>query len=236
VSCPDDHATFYRRSLMQAIGDGHDEILISGAADEVMLRHVVDALPLSARGIRVTVVDVCAAPLDRCRRFATEVGAQVETIRCDLTAWSPRRRFDVIVTDSFLTRFAPVDRSAVFAAWRRLLRSGGCVVTTAGVNESNSNGRPIRMNRADAQRFVELAAEAASHDLPRETRAREHQLAAVREFASMYSRQLRTYPFRTVGDVTRAFTDAGFSVMHSEAAMAPREFIFTGMSRILAEC
>jgi SAM-dependent methyltransferase len=229
VSNPNDHEAFYQREIGALASAGSADVLISGAADDAMLDHVLRAYARVAAEPRVTVIDICATPLALCQQRADRAGVSIETRRGDLLDEPLQRRFDLIVTDAFLTRFAPEPRRLVLNRWHRLLRPGGRVVTTAGFNPVATNGAPTRTRPAARAEFVRLVLAAAQTqdalgDATPDT---------IESLATTYTSRLVTYPFASAAAVTDTFADAGFRVTESENS-GQRELLFTGVARIVA--
>lgn len=132
VSTPTWHHDFYADSIRYAIAAGARNVLITGTADYSVLAYVLDAANDLGVDVTVTVVDLCQTPLFASQWYAKRVGTQVNTIAQDLLLFASEttQKYDVIVTDAFLTRFHGNLAYEVLRAWSGLLTPGGEVITT----------------------------------------------------------------------------------------------------------
>lgn len=176
VSSPDWHLNFYRtqiRSNISQLFNKNDiKILISGCADISMLYILVDALK-EIKGIKgeIVVLDLCDTPLKECQYWWDNAFKDEEEgslwlivknnfrLKCEcknLFMYSIQNRYDLIVTDAFLTRFPKETVPAVLLHWKNLLKENGKVITTVriynSVNEITLNARVKKIDR-----FVEQA-------------------------------------------------------------------------------
>lgn len=230
VSNPDDHVDFYFRSLCNAARDGKNDVLISGCADESMLRTVMHAFFSTDEQPRITIVDICATPLNRSQAYATAAGLDIETVQHDVLHWDPRTSFDIIVTDAFLTRFRRPEKGLVLRKWKNVLRPDGVIITTAGLNPASHDGSSIRMTADQSREFVRQALTPSANgsnglgEVP----------DSLSSLATSYTSRLITYPFRSKKQLTGAFDEAGLHVIETESDPTPREFIFAGVTRLSA--
>lgn len=135
VSTPDWHSEFFKKALQRSIAKSSN-ILICGAADYGMLQHVWSAVESSRIDeLDITVVDLCPTPLRMCEWYSDRIGFRINTHQADALDLRLLREsaFDLVVTDAFLTRFAADGKQEVVSQWRRLLKSGGRVITTARI-------------------------------------------------------------------------------------------------------
>jgi SAM-dependent methyltransferase len=210
AATPDRHVVFYG-SALGALGDAVPAVLISGAADQGMLACVLSALPRA----RVTVIDSCDTPLHLNRWYAGRAGAGIETARSSVLDYAPARPFDAVCTHSFFGQFARAERPGLLAAWRRLLRPGGKVITAHPLRPFGGD-EPNRFTPQQEQTFRErIAAEA-----PKLGRLLRVAQAEVLRLADAYLRARYGYPVRSGEELAALFEEAGFDV-ESLACEAP---------------
>ncbi len=208
AATPERHFDFYRRGFDGVTGDnGSPRVLVSGAADYSMLAHLLAAF--RARGVEpvVTIVEVCDTPLHLNQWYAERMSCRIETVRCSVLEYSAPAAFDAVCTHSFLGQFSRDRRPALAAAWRRVLRPGGMVITAnplrpLGADERNS----FTAEQANAFRaVVQSKVETLSGLLQVEPRD------VVRQ-AEIYARAQYGYPVRSGKEVIDLFESSGFKV------------------------
>jgi SAM-dependent methyltransferase len=208
AATPERHFDFYRRGFDGVTGDnGSPRVLVSGAADYSMLAHLLAAF--RARGVEpvVTIVEVCDTPLYLNRWYAERMSCRIETVRCSVLEYSVPAAFDAVCTHSFFGQFSRDRRPALPAAWRRLLRPGGMVITAnplrpLGADERNS----FTAEQASAFRAV--------------VRSRVETLSGLLQVdpqdilrqAENYTRAQYGYPVRSGKEVLDLFESSGFKV------------------------
>jgi SAM-dependent methyltransferase len=208
AATPERHAAFYRSAFDGVICDQEPpRLLVSGAADYSMLAHVLAAF--RARGIEpaVTVIDACETPLWLNRWYAERASCRVDTVRCDVLDYAPAETFDAVCTHSFLGQFSRQQRPALLAAWRRLLRPGGVVITAHPLRPFGPDDRN-RFTPEQAQAF--RAAVASGAEALRKSLGVEPQ--ALLAQAEAYMRTRYGYPVRSREEVLDLFEGAGFAV------------------------
>ena len=207
AASPDRHQDFFLDALGGLARAGHRGVLVSGAADSSMLAHVVEAWRAAAAGRPdVTVLDRCPTPGVLCTWYAQRCGLEIATVVADVVddAAAADEPFDVVCTHSFLSQFAPADRPRLIAAWHRLLRPGGAVVTTARLSPPGTD-EPIRFTPAQVDAFGARAAVEAE-------RLADEDPADVAAAARRYAERLVVHATFTVTEVAGLFGDGGFTV------------------------
>ena len=135
-------------ALLEAAGVGPGDAVIDVGSGDAPL---VDAL--LARGIRVTVLDVSAAALERVRGRLGERAADVAWIEADVTSASlPRAGFDAWhdrAVFHFLTD--PGERRRYAAAARDALRPGGTLVVATFAPEGPTRCSGLAVVRYSAE-------------------------------------------------------------------------------------
>lgn len=207
VSTPTWHGSFYSEALAAELkrSDARPtRVLITGTADYSVYSYVVAAAERANHPVEVTVLDRCPTPLFACRWYAKQRGRQVETLTVDLLDHSVLggRKFDVITTDAFLTRFPATTRSEVLERWHCLLDDGGSVVTTVRIHEANPVGRTEEEAVAD---FCERA----TVRFRRWATFSDRTSAEIEALAFNYARQMVSHPTGTEMAVRTVWEDSG---------------------------
>lgn len=222
AASPDRHRRFFLGALGARAEAGDARVMVSGAADHSMLAHVLEAwtgvatrsapAPVRRFPPDVTVVDVCPTPLVHCARYARGVGDRVATVAADVTELATGEPVDVACTHSFLSQFAPADRSRLVGAWHGLLRPGGRVVTTARISPPGTPDR-VSFSPLQAAAFERVVVERAARAAHGASGEDLGELAAA---ARAYAGQLAVYPTLSTGEVRRLFEEGGFDIEHLE--------------------
>ena len=211
------HAEFYRHALgIVARQDDVPRVLISGAADYAMLAHVLAAFAAANRRPAVTVVDICETPLWLNRWYAERRGAEIETQQCDAAAFASPRPFDAICTHSFFGQIPVARRPALMAAWQKLLRPGGILITADRVRPASGED-PVRFTPDQARTFVAKVmqgAKAMGNALPAG-------LAELSARAESYASRQALFPVRSRSELHEALARAGFDI--AESSGGPNE-------------
>ena len=113
-------------ALRAFITTGLRKILIAGAADTGLLSLVLRAA--DDFDVDVTVLDVCASPLELCRRLAGQWSIPVRTVKQDLADLDERQAFDLVLVHGTLHFIAGEKRLNVLARIHRALRPNGRLV------------------------------------------------------------------------------------------------------------
>jgi SAM-dependent methyltransferase len=212
AASPDRHAAFYRRALA-ALGSA-PRLLVSGAADQGMLACVLSTLG----GARVAVVDTCETPLQLNRWYAGRQGAAIETERASVLQYAPAQAFDAICTHSFFGQFSHAERPRLLAAWHRLLRPGGKVITAHPLRPLDGD-QPNRFTPQQERMFLErLAAET-----PRLAALLNVAPGEVQRLAGDYLRARYGYPLHSREEMAAYFEAAGFELEQLACEQAPAD-------------
>lgn len=204
AATPDRHTRFYAEAL-QTVDTAAPRVLVSGAADYGMLACVAHAF--QGRGVQASVIDSCETPLHLNRWYAERAAFEIQTQRCSVLDYAPGTTFDVICTHSFFGQFSRAERPRLVAAWRRLLRAGGRVVTAhplrpAGADEPNrftTSQEEVFRERivGHADRLAELLGIAP---------------AEVLDLGERYLRARYGYPVRSGDELAALFEAEGFEI------------------------
>lgn len=230
VSTPTWHYDFYREALTPlARSEQFQNVLISGTADYSMLAHVLWHHKQTQSSANVTVVDSCETPLILCRWYAREEKTPIKVKQTNILKYRPNTKFDLIVTDAFLTRFPARQRAEVAEIWQSLLRSGGKLITTARI-ESSDMSTVIRTSAEEVVRFRDTAL--------KEARKWEDFLGKPAEDiatkAEEYAKRIVSYRIESVDEVISLLSDIGFKVEKCDPQTFRGEMHATTYAEIVA--
>lgn len=211
---------FFIDRFRAAARAGHRRVLICGSADYGMLAQLLHAYRLEKVEPEVVMIDRCLTAVrvneDYARRAGTAIeGRRGHVLEIDLPP------VDLICTHSFFGFFSPAERPALMAAWRRLLRPGGLLVTSTPMWRPGVQAPEGHRGPEYAQRYAASVLEAAkSHP----------QLAPMAETLAADAARLRgrnkPHPFCTIDEVRGLLEGGGFGALHVE--MGPEHVGYVG--------
>jgi len=214
VSSPNWHARFYEENLRRELhARARPRALITGAADYGTLAYVLAAAD-RPENLDIHVVDLCHTPLLANRwlgsRHGIEVGIHaVDFLRQGENLASDPGPFDLVVSDAFLTRFAPADAKRIVANWRRVLRPGGAVITTVRLHDNETLLED--QSRAETQYLLRLYERAKnSHWLLK------IDFDDLRHAALKYVQRMNSEYLGGRSDIESIFVDQGFRITKAE--------------------
>jgi len=129
---------FYSEALGTVLQERPDaDVLISAAADYGMLCTLHEAIVATESSPHVVICDICETPLLASQWYAERNHFQLECICDDLLTTDSLRNesFDLIVTDELLTVLKAASKPTIVDRWKKLLKAGGTVVTTAMIGD-----------------------------------------------------------------------------------------------------
>lgn len=212
VSTPDWHSDFYARSFEEAFTSGVRDVLVSGTADYAIIHHLAKAIPEElAASVVTTVMDICWTPIQICkwydRWYEHEFGTRLNLRFSQRDALETEFRdetFDMITTDAFITRFEPEQRVDLVKEWRRILKPGGRVVTTARLSPG-ARSHKVVASKADVDDFVTRALQNVEEKRPWLRPMKN----LISELAQAYATKITSYPLSSEEHIYGLFE--GFS-------------------------
>jgi hypothetical protein len=233
VSSPSWHGEFYREWLARQLsGKETPRALITGSADYATLAFVLAAADDKSR-LDAHVLDLCQTPLLANRWLANREAVDITIHQRDFLAdrgqlEADLGKFDLVVSDAFLTRFSPEDAPQVLARWRGLLCEGGSVVTTVRLYATDIHRQSVTREINDyLLRLYERAK--SSHWLLK------IDLDELLDAARAYALKMTSWNLGDADDVIELFTESGFRVIHQESASVDGELAQTKYLRIVAQ-
>lgn len=138
VSTPDWLTNFYIKSFADACRPNVSEVLICGTADYGILDHLIKVIPQNKlNNITITIIDICETPLKICEWYSrwyektNKARLKLRLIQKNALATGfDEQKFDIITSYSFISRFPENERGKLVDEWYRILKPGGCVITS----------------------------------------------------------------------------------------------------------
>ncbi|MBW7941523.1 MAG: class I SAM-dependent methyltransferase [Candidatus Kuenenia stuttgartiensis] len=230
VSTPTWHSEFYLHAIRDhAKKDQKSKVLISGTADYSMLAYVLHAFNRAKSKPEVTVLDLCETPLMISKWYATKTKTDIHTVKEDIFKYSPKDKFDFIITDAFLTRFSRSEQHKILQKWADVLKKTGRIVTTIRLDPSADLVKPVRPSNKEIEDFVNRAERLA--ELWREFVLLEPSQIGL--LAREYAEKIESYAIRDRQGLERLFAKAGL-VFDMEEAIVKGEMVGTVYAEIIA--
>jgi len=139
-------------------------VLIAGSTDTGLYVELLNAALAAganpSKQLCVVIVDQCETPLELCRRLAADNNLVVETIRANLSTYSPDEPFDLVIMHGVLTFFSAGDRNSFLRHAREWLAPDGLLISSAQHGERSGKGEAQeRIDHAlgNLQRFIDEA-------------------------------------------------------------------------------
>jgi len=204
VASPGQDAPFWREACSR-IGAADDRlrVLVSGASDHGVAEMVLSALGPRAHSAEITVLDRCETPLKINQWYATRVAHALKTCCCDILAFDPGRRFDVVCSHGFIDQLAPAQWPMVLAQWYRLLRPGGIAIAINRLAASQRTGAAVQAPDLPAMIAATNRKLSAMHHLP---------LQPTRQLLELYWANRRPAGFHSAAQIAALYELAGFAI------------------------
>lgn len=153
VSTPTWHSYFYFEALKEEIKD-QSNILISGTADYTIIAFIIEISKKLKVSPKITVIDICSAPLKICEWYCKKEGFKIKTKKFDILneEVTLKNTYDIIISDAFLTRFEDNEKKLVLNFWKNVLKKRGVIITTVRVDESSPY---VKILESEKNKFVE---------------------------------------------------------------------------------
>lgn len=189
-----------------------DHILITGAADYAILEQVIKAYQQSGAEPVVTVLDLCDTTLELNRWYAEKQGLKITCQRGNILDYSQSTSFDLITTHSILSFIPEASRPALFKNWRKLLKTGGHLITSQAVRPAYTGPALRQFDADEVEIFVEKAianAAWANSDLQLST-------TALRALARKFAIHKTAFVVDSIERLQQGLLQAGFSILSLE--------------------
>ena len=201
--CSDDD--FLISQLLVAIGNGAQNILVSGAADYALQARITAVAKRLKASPEITIVDLCKTPLELNRWYSERTGIRVNPVHENILQYRNPGHFELICTHSFLPFFSPDERIELLKTWWDCLLPGGAVLTAQRVrpkDNSELHGFTKPQQEAFGQRAYELAdAQYVQLGIDPEM---------ARCLAMEYAASRSTYVLRDEQELSQLFLQQGF--------------------------
>jgi SAM-dependent methyltransferase len=201
-------------ALRSFVREGLRKILVAGAEDTGLLSLVLRAA--DDFSVDVTVLDVCDAPLELCRRLASRRSIPVRTVKQDLADLDEREMFDLVLVHGTLHFIAAEKRLHVLAGIHRALRPNGRLILLFNTSRPSTIRKDDKFHIEYAESVV-MELRRLGVPLP----------DAESEFVRRLSdhsrrRQEREGAFANSDDARRLLKAAGFSISACREVETPR--------------
>lgn len=183
-------------------------VMISGCADTGLLAIVASAFPDPAE-VEIVLVERCETTVRQNQLYARHLRRAIALHACDIreVQCAP---VDAVIGHSFLGYFPDQERTALAAAWRRLLKPGGVLLLSNRLTQAEpAPTMPPVQGPVPEARLAALRDRAAAHQWS--GRDLDTLEAAARNFWSIPPR-----PKVAEQSVRRALEDAGFTHIRIE--------------------
>lgn len=150
-----------------AVEAGARKLVISGAADDGILKAMLSKLPSPPPDLAVHVIDLCDTPLKANVRTAERLGVNLSVAKADLRA-GLNVKADVIVAHNLLPFSSPEDKQVVVRAWADALSSGGLLCAVNRIKPKAAYGAPrfpLAVHDEMVQRILDLQSVSPYRDL-----------------------------------------------------------------------
>lgn len=230
VSAPQWHQDFFVRNIRDCIlGKKSISILISGSADYSLLHLVFYAIADLDVTAEIDIVDLCCTPLRICKWYTENViknsdnasTIQVSVYQSNITMFRLEKKYDVICTDAFLTRFSSSTTRSVVETWERLLAPTGWIITTVRIHPEECFIQPtVAALSKDIDNFLTKVRNRYSGLTAEE---REKMKISPEELSFMSFRYILHMKSNILGqrrDIEQLFTDSRLYVDQSRSQLA----------------
>jgi len=213
AASPDRHADFFAQAFGEAARGGDvSRVLVTGTADSGILEHLLRAWwEARAPAPEVDALDLCETPLRLCVAYGRAVGVPVGIQPADVLAFEAAQPYDLVCTHSFVVKFGPEARPALFARWASLLRPGGRVVSTVRIAEDDG-AAATGHTAAQAGAFEARVLARAEPLLPSLGVSRDVLAAEL----AVHAREVRSVPVPSEAALRSLLEHAGFGLSHLE--------------------
>jgi SAM-dependent methyltransferase len=133
VAVPDWYP-FYVDAIRKVVSQNpRCKIMISACADFGMLAKLHEGLNGAEGHPLIDVYDICPSPLKSAQWYAQKNNLPINSFICAdiLLGDLPENKYDLIITDEFLSVIKDDLKPLVIQRWKHLLKPGGYIITTA---------------------------------------------------------------------------------------------------------
>ena len=232
ASAPTWHFEFYTNALSNFLKEG-DSILISSAADYSMLAVVIEVVKHLKINVSITVADICETPLIINEWYSEQIDFPIKLLRVDLRKMNIKNKYNIIITDAFLTRFNNNEKGVIIERWSNSLKSGGYVITTIRL-EPNLKGELITPEKVYVKDYIGYLNNCLTNIFC-STGNKCRKIEKILNLATTYSKKMISYPFSDEKDIIKLFEKYNFKIVESQVARVKGEFRSTSYCRIIAQ-
>jgi len=182
---------FYHEAISNVLSQKPEaEVMISACADYGMLHTLHHAMTTVGARPTIIIYDICNTPLKSSEWYARKHDFPVQCF-CEniITADIEKSSFDLIVTDEFLSVLQDAYKPLVIEKWKKILKPGGTIVTTAMTGNPTT---PVLREgyAARARRLFDIYGPLVIPQPLDENGNREKLLAQFKRFAMYHTRHM----------------------------------------------
>lgn len=248
VSAPQWHKEFYSSEIAHVENVVNDcvSILISGTADYSILHLIVHAFQNTGKRIDIDIVDLCGTPISICNWYIDRIRKEnpakysrfsFQLYQSNIALFDRGKKYDLICTDAFLTRFSSDETQSIVEKWRNLLNKKGKIVTTVRLYNRVSPSQPTF---AEESRNIQVFLTKVQERYKKLTEKQVSQFGIsaneLSYLATRYIVNMLSNPHGDTDDIDSLFIKSGLEILkeRSHVATVPGEIYETDYYRIVA--
>ena len=229
VSAPQWHQDFYVKNIRDCIqGKKNISILISGSADYSLLHLILYAISDIDVTAEIDVVDLCNTPLNICKWYTKKIikpdkpsNIQISEYQSNITMFRVEKKYDVICTDAFLTRFSSSTTRSVVETWGRLLAPTGWIITTVRIHPEECTVQPtVAALSQDVDSFLTKVRNRYSSLTDEERIKMKISLEELSFMSFRYILRMKSNILGQQSDIDKLFTESQLNVDKSRSQLA----------------
>lgn len=163
---------------------------------------------------KIDIGDICKTPLQLCELHSQKFKLGWRTFHID--AVSPEMtndKYDLIVTDAFLSRFDSTQKMIVLENIKKSLRTNGCFVTTIRIEEHKTQPTPIG--------FGEWLIGRINNKIPEVGGIKGISISKANELGKQFLENSSSNPLSNINEVKNLLKMAGFSLIKVQLVEFP---------------
>ena len=249
VSAPQWHQSFYEEAIKSSLTTSKTpiSILISGTADYSLLYlniNVLDKKIPPEQGAIIDVVDLCGTPLKICEWYINKEKANNKDIlsnisvsyyKSNITLFDRGRKYHMICTDAFLTRFSSLETASIVSKWHSLLHNGGRIITTVRIHENNNAHTSLVEQIKDIRLYIDKIQNRFKNLPPEDLEKMDILIDKLSFMALRYIVRMKSNHVGNLSEIKQLFQQANLKPLVVQVASVPGEIRETSYCRLVAQ-